>query len=135
MASAQPGVKNEKKVPSSQTETDVALATKIPFETSLSDEKFLMEAAKYTSLQLSELDVCHHKVVLGLQTTCNDLTEEELAKVAVNLLNCQSVVEGRPIFPCTSAMTLAECTKNMDPNTWNAYHIVSNRARAVCYAS
>lgn len=21
----------------------------------------------------------------------------------------------------------------MDPNTWNAYHIVSNRARAVCY--
>lgn len=23
----------------------------------------------------------------------------------------------------------------MDSNTWNAYHIISNRARAVCYAS
>lgn len=31
--------------------------------------------------------------------------------------------------------TLAECTAEMDPDTWNAYHIVSNRARAVCYAT
>lgn len=23
----------------------------------------------------------------------------------------------------------------MDPDTWNAYHIVSNRARSVCYAA
>lgn len=23
----------------------------------------------------------------------------------------------------------------MDPDTWNAYHIVSNRARSVCYAT
>lgn len=23
----------------------------------------------------------------------------------------------------------------MDPDTWNAYHIVSNRARAVCYST
>ena len=30
--------------------------------------------------------------------------------------------------------TVAECTSGMDPNTWNAYHIVSNRARSVCYA-
>ncbi len=22
----------------------------------------------------------------------------------------------------------------MDPDTWNAYHVVSNRARAVCYS-
>lgn len=23
----------------------------------------------------------------------------------------------------------------MDPDTWNAYHLMSNRARAVCYAA
>nr|XP_006131757.1 protein brambleberry-like [Pelodiscus sinensis] len=34
-----------------------------------------------------------------------------------------------------SNQTLAECTADMDPDTWNAYHIVSNRARAVCYAT
>lgn len=34
-----------------------------------------------------------------------------------------------------SLQTIAECTADMDPDTWNAYHIVSNRARAVCYAT
>nr|XP_045611171.1 protein brambleberry-like isoform X2 [Procambarus clarkii] len=115
--------------------TDISISPKIPFELKSSDEKFLMLAAAYTSLKLSDLDVCHHKVVIGLHSTCSELSEEDLSKVAVNLLNCQSVAEGRPIFPCTNDMTLAECTKDMDPNTWNAYHIISNRARAVCYAS
>ena len=31
--------------------------------------------------------------------------------------------------------TLAECTKSMDAVTWNTYQIVSNRARAMCYAT
>lgn len=30
---------------------------------------------------------------------------------------------------------LASCTAPMDPDTWSAYHVVSNRARAVCYAA
>lgn len=37
----------------------------------------------------------------------------------------------RPPLP----QSLAACTAGMDPDTWNAYHIVSNRARAVCYAT
>ena len=31
--------------------------------------------------------------------------------------------------------SLAECTQPMDPTVWNAYQIVSNRARAICYAA
>lgn len=31
--------------------------------------------------------------------------------------------------------TLKECTQSMDTDTWNAYHIISNRARSVCYAT
>ena len=30
---------------------------------------------------------------------------------------------------------IAECTKEMDGTMWNAYQIVSNRARAICYAT
>ncbi|KAK4301661.1 hypothetical protein Pmani_026218 [Petrolisthes manimaculis] len=116
-------------------DTDVAVSAKIPFELKSTDEKFLMEAAAYTSLQMSDLDVCHHKVILGLQKACGELNEEDLSRVAVNLLNCQSVAENRPIFPCTSDMPLSACTSQMDGNSWNAYHIVSNRARAVCYAA
>lgn len=31
--------------------------------------------------------------------------------------------------------TIKECTADMDSDTWNAYHIVSNRARSVCYST
>ncbi|KAE8599869.1 hypothetical protein XENTR_v10017374 [Xenopus tropicalis] len=103
-----------------------------PFEMTTADEKFLAEAKH---LELSPLDSCHFKVVSQLQASCTDMSEEEIAKLGVSLFNCQAEVEGRPTFPCTEDMTLAECTKPMDPDTWNAYHIVSNRARSVCYAT
>lgn len=31
--------------------------------------------------------------------------------------------------------SLKQCTTDMDPDMWNAYHLMSNRARAVCYAA
>nr|XP_060628765.1 protein brambleberry-like [Anolis sagrei ordinatus] len=104
----------------------------VAFEMTTSDERFLAEAHQ---LHLSPLDSCHHKVIAQLRSSCTDLTEEELAKLGVSLFNCQAGVEGRRTYRCTSDMTLAECTAEMDPDTWNAYHIVSNRARAVCYAT
>ena len=39
-----------------------------------------------------------------LQGTCASLSEEEIAKLSVHLLNCQSAVEGRQTFRCTSDM-------------------------------
>ncbi|XP_066583144.1 protein brambleberry-like [Prorops nasuta] len=108
----------------------------IPYETMTEDEKFLQEAAKFTDIQVSSpLETCQHKVVMKIKTSCSDMTEEELAKLSVNLLNCQSAVEGRKMFPCTEEMSLKQCTTDMDADMWNAYHLMSNRARAVCYAA
>ncbi|KAI4498882.1 hypothetical protein M0802_006057 [Mischocyttarus mexicanus] len=108
----------------------------IPYETMTEDEKFLKEAAKLTNIQVSSpLETCQHKVIMKIRTSCYDMTEEQLAKLSVNLLNCQSAVEGRKIFPCTEEMSLKQCTTDMDTDTWNAYHLMSNRARAVCYAA
>lgn len=77
----------------------------IPYESMTKDEKFLQEAAKFTDIQVSSpLETCQHKVVLKIRTSCSDMTEEELAKLGVNLLNCQSAVEGRKMFPCTEEM-------------------------------
>uniref|UniRef100_A0A8C5QIH0 Protein brambleberry n=1 Tax=Leptobrachium leishanense TaxID=445787 RepID=A0A8C5QIH0_9ANUR len=103
-----------------------------PFEMTTADDKFLAEAKH---LELSPLDSCHYQVVSRLRASCTDMSEEEIAKLGVALFNCQAEVEGRPTYPCTEDMTLAECTSSMDPDTWNAYHIVSNRARSVCYAT
>lgn len=77
----------------------------IPYESMTEDEKFLQEAAKFTEIQLSSpLETCQHKVIMRIRTSCSDMTEEELAKLSVNLLNCQSAVEGRKMFPCTEEM-------------------------------
>lgn len=46
------------------------------------------------------------QLILQLKQDCNDLTEEELSKLGVNLLNCQSALEGRKVYPCTSSMVL-----------------------------
>ncbi|KAM4549337.1 protein brambleberry isoform 2-T2 [Odontesthes bonariensis] len=102
------------------------------FELVTADEKFLAEAKQ---LELSPLDGCHYRVVAQLKSNCETLSEENLAKLGVALFNCQSDIEGRRTFPCSEEMTIKECTADMDSDTWSAYHIVSNRARAVCYAT
>ncbi|XP_018355868.1 PREDICTED: protein brambleberry-like [Trachymyrmex septentrionalis] len=108
----------------------------IPYESMTEDEKFLQEASKFTDIQVSSpLETCQHKVIMKIKTSCSDMTEEELAKLGVNLLNCQSAVEGRKMFPCTEEMSLKQCTTDMDADMWNAYHLISNRARAICYAA
>lgn len=61
------------------------------------------------------------------------MNDEDLSKMAVHLLNCQSFVEGRRIYPCTDEMSIKDCTTDMDPDTWTSYHLMSNRVRAVCY--
>nr|XP_019958134.1 PREDICTED: protein brambleberry-like [Paralichthys olivaceus] len=108
------------------------LAKDAQFEMATVDEKFLAEAKQ---MELSPLDSCHYKVVAQLRASCESLSEEQLAKLGVVLFNCQAESEGRQTYPCTEEMSIKDCTANMDSDTWNAYHIVSNRARSVCYAT
>lgn len=104
----------------------------VPYELSESDESFLREASKWIGANLSKLDLCHHRVILKLKNSCETLNAEQIGKLAVMLLNCQSDSEGRTVYHCTEQMSLKDCTKEMDPDAWNAYHLVTNRAKAVC---
>ncbi|XP_062424556.1 protein brambleberry-like [Rhea pennata] len=104
----------------------------VPFEMTLGDERFLAEAERWDP---SPLDSCQHQVVAQLRSSCADLSEEEVAKLGVALFNCQASAEGRRTYPCGLDVPLERCTAAMDPDTWTAYHVVSNRARAVCYAA
>lgn len=113
---------------------DVETLPSIPYELTTNDEKFLQEATKLIGSPLSELDICHHRVIMKLRKSCHELNAEQLGKLAVMLLNCQSNSEGRDLFQCTETMNLKDCTQGMDSDTWNAYHLVTNRAKAVCVA-
>ncbi|CAJ1061187.1 protein brambleberry [Xyrichtys novacula] len=108
------------------------LAKDAQFEMATADEKFLSESKH---MEISPLESCHYRVVARLKASCDGLSEEQLAKLGVVLFNCQAESEGRRTYPCTEEMTIKECTADMDSDTWNAYHIVSNRARSVCYAT
>jgi len=102
------------------SETSLNIRTS-PFEINTADDKFLLEAS--IAKDLSLLDACHHRVVSELEGRCSDLSEEELAKLSVRLFNCQAAVEERQTYPCTSDMAIADCTRNMDSTTWNAYQV------------
>ncbi|XP_035795721.1 protein brambleberry-like [Anopheles albimanus] len=104
----------------------------VPYELSEGEEEFIREASKWIGMTLSKLDLCHHRIVLKLKKSCHELNGEQMGKLAVMLLNCQSDSEGRPLFPCTEEMSLRQCTERMDSDTWNAYHLITNRAKAVC---
>ncbi|XP_077964100.1 protein brambleberry isoform X2 [Gasterosteus aculeatus] len=118
--------------PPPPAEVPTLLAKDARFEMKTVDEGFLAESKQ---MELSPLDSCHYRVVAQLKASCESLPEEQLAKLGVVLFNCQAETEGRRAYPCTEQMTIKECTADMDPDTWNAYHIVSNRARSVCYAT
>ncbi|XP_056270514.1 protein brambleberry isoform X2 [Pseudoliparis swirei] len=114
--------------PPSAAEVPALLEKDARFEMTTVDERFLAESKL---MELSPLDSCHYR----LKASCERLPEEQLAKLGVVLLNCQAETEGRRTYLCTEQMTIKECTSDMDSDTWNAYHIVSNRARSVCYAT
>lgn len=63
------------------------------------------------------------------------MNDEDISKMAVMLLNCQSAIEGRRIYHCTNEMSIKDCTHSMDADTWNTYHLMTNRVRAVCYTA
>ncbi|XP_049944775.1 protein brambleberry-like isoform X2 [Schistocerca serialis cubense] len=117
--------------PASASGVDVP---EVHFETKSVEDKFIDAVQRYEG-RVSDLDACQHKVVLKIQKSCSNLSEEDLAKLSVNLLNCQASVEGRQQFPCTDQMSIRDCTQRMDADMWNAYHLMNNRARSVCYAA
>lgn len=84
--------------------TDLESLPSVPYELSERDEKFLEEARKLDNSKLSDLDLCHHRVLLTLKSKCNDMNSEQIGKLAVMLLNCQSYSEGRPIYQCNDNM-------------------------------
>jgi len=101
-----------------------------PFEINTADDRFLLEAT--IAKDLSVLDACHHRVMSELEGRCSDLSEEELAKLSVHLFNCQAAVEKRQTFSCTSDMAIADCTRNMDSTTWNAYQVFCSFCVIIC---
>lgn len=88
------------------SQTGMKVLPSVPYELSEMDEKFIQEGAKLIGASMSQLDVCHHRVILTLKKSCRDMNAEQLGKLAVMLLNCQSDSEGRAMYECTGSMVI-----------------------------
>lgn len=47
-----------------------------------------------------------------------------------SIQSCECIRMKSSYYP----QSLKDCTLGMDANTWNAYHLITNRAKAVCAA-
>lgn len=78
---------------------------KISFELPKEEEKFLEEGLNFIgAVGRGTLDKCNHRVVMALKKNCNQLTMDEIGKLAVMMLNCQLETEGRETFLCKPEM-------------------------------
>lgn len=76
----------------------------ISFELPVEDEEFLKEGLALINAPREALDLCTHRVISTLKKNCNQLSKEEVDKLAVMMLNCQLEVEGRQTYPCKPEM-------------------------------
>lgn len=75
----------------------------MPFDLTPTDERFLQEAKKLELEAVGNdtpLGDCHRRLVLSLRKKCAQLDEEQIGKMAVNLLNCQNAIERKCSTNC-----------------------------------
>lgn len=76
----------------------------VQFELPTENDEFIKEALLLLDAPREALDLCTHRVVQSLKKNCNQLSMEEVGKLAVMMLNCQLENEGRPMFACKPEM-------------------------------
>ncbi|XP_071451693.1 protein brambleberry-like isoform X2 [Hetaerina americana] len=125
---------NEATETSLQHGIDDTLLDSIHYESENDYDRFLLEAQRIIDINLSEVDVCYHKVFMKIKSACSVLTEDELGKLSVHLLNCKSSEEGKQLYLCSASMDLDDCTRNINGEMWNSYRVMLEKARALCFS-
>lgn len=86
------------------SDTDLKNLPHVEFELPNENDEFIKQGLEAIKAPKGALDVCTHRVILNLQKNCNQLTLEEVGKLAIMLMNCQLQVENRPKLPCKPEM-------------------------------
>src|ERR1700753_2477261 len=66
---------------------------------------------------------CWQNAVGALVRGCRDIEADDIerSRFAVQLANCHLAKSGFDTYPCTSSMTIAQCTSGMDTIAFNSY--------------
>ena len=98
------------------------------------EERRSLGEAKLRELERhSEGSPCWKEAVSHLDASCKDITDLQQSRLAVAFANCHLDKSNRRTYPCTDAMTIAECTRDMDPVAFQTYTDFFTHTGHICY--
>jgi len=76
---------------------------------------------------------CWLSALSMLSTTCNQLTDETQARLALQFANCFLAQAGQREFPCEEGQEIASCLEDVDNNAFTAYSNFYTHTQNMCY--
>ena len=100
----------------------------------IDEERKLVGESKLRELERhSERSPCWKSAVSQLDASCKDLTDVQQSRLAVAFANCHLAKSGRSTYFCTDAMTIEECTRDMEPVAFQTYTEFFTHTGNICY--
>ena len=98
------------------------------------EERRSLGEAKLRELERqSESSPCWKEAVSRIDASCKDLTDLQQSRLAVAFANCHLDKSNRLTYPCIDAMTIAQCTENMDHVAFQTYTEFFTHTGHICY--
>eukprot|EP00117_Sycon_ciliatum_P009822 scpid61424/ scgid11965/ len=97
------------------------------------------ERSQEGAKQLDELEQraaqhsCWKHAVESLRSSCADLNDVRQGYLALSLTNCHLEQYGRSTYPCTSDLSLQDCTRGMDGEAFNALSTFTAHTSNICF--
>ena len=97
------------------------------------ERKFLGEKALKDVEKKADDSPCWREAVSRLNSTCKLLSDVQQSRLAVAFANCHLEKSGRKTYPCTDALTIKDCTKDMDHDAFQTYTHFFTHTGHICY--
>ena len=97
------------------------------------ERKVLGEQAMKDVERKADDSPCWKEAVSRLNSTCKLLSDVQQSRLAVSFANCHLEKSGRDTYPCTDAMTVKECTQDMDHDAFQTYTHFFTHTGHICY--
>lgn len=117
------------------TEYSSPLRPSIQPNIAIDEERKLLGESKLRELERQSEDgsPCWKAAVSQLHASCKELTDMQQSRLAVAFANCHLAKSGRQTYHCDDAMTIEECTRDMNTVAFQTYTEFFTHTGHICY--
>ena len=91
------------------------------------------ERELYKVVQRSQDFPCWERALSQVNSSCKNLSDTQMRKLAVTFANCHLLLSGRTTYTCDESMTVAECTGKMDDVAFDTYTEFFTHVIHICF--